>query len=280
MHTPYFVSIGHITHNIHDTGRNPGGPALYAAATAKKLGLHAGIVTSFHPPFPDPALLERIDVCSQESVNTTTVIRKSAGTEWLSVPEVADAIEPRLVLKTWRKAHIVVLCPVAHEFQGTEFVPLFPNSMLGICPQGWMYTRQRDGRLSSCDWDDYQFVLPYATAVFLHEDAGSNRESLATRYSKHAKIMVLTRANGETSIYHNDGVHHLRTFESNASAPVEITPVFAAAFLANYAETHDPLEAGTFAHCTASFLLHGTGVAAIPSLLEVQARLKDDPSGC
>src|SRR5205814_10173578 len=50
-----FVAVGHVTVDQIGGGTQPGGAAYYAALTAWRLGLEAGVLTSFGPDFPRDA---------------------------------------------------------------------------------------------------------------------------------------------------------------------------------------------------------------------------------
>jgi sugar/nucleoside kinase (ribokinase family) len=50
--------------------------------------------------------------------------------------------------------------------------------------------------------------------------------------------------------------------------------VFAAAFLSKYTESFDASEATDFANCVASFAVEGEGTNSIPTLEQIEKRLK------
>jgi sugar/nucleoside kinase (ribokinase family) len=61
-----------------------------------------------------------------------------------------------------------------------------------------------------------------------------------------------------------------------SAEPVDLTgagDVFATAFLVRYHETHNPIEAGRFAHATAACAIEGEGTGSIPTRERLLARL-------
>jgi sugar/nucleoside kinase (ribokinase family) len=67
-----------------------------------------------------------------------------------------------------------------------------------------------------------------------------------------------------------------RRFEAFPAQPVDLTgagDVFAAGFLACYAETGDPWEATRYGSAAASLVIEGVGVEGVPSREAIEARL-------
>src|SRR5262245_57356209 len=72
MGAPDFVVVGHVTLDRIGDGVRPGGAALYAAITAHRLGLSAGILTSHAENFPLDLIPSQIEVVSVPAPATTT----------------------------------------------------------------------------------------------------------------------------------------------------------------------------------------------------------------
>ena len=71
MPAPEFIAIGHVTLDRFGDDVRPGGSALYAAITADRLGLSAGILTSHSADFPLDLVPPRIEVVSVPAPATT-----------------------------------------------------------------------------------------------------------------------------------------------------------------------------------------------------------------
>src|SRR6266403_681291 len=72
MAAPDFVAVGHVTLDHFGNDVRVGGAALYAAVTAHRLGLSAGILTSHADDFPLDVLPPQIEVVTVPAVQTTT----------------------------------------------------------------------------------------------------------------------------------------------------------------------------------------------------------------
>src|SRR5262249_60689090 len=68
---PDFVAIGHVTLDRFGDTVRPGGAALFAAVTAHRLGLSAGILTSHGDDFPLELSPPRIRVVGGPATETT-----------------------------------------------------------------------------------------------------------------------------------------------------------------------------------------------------------------
>lgn len=275
MNIPQFVSIGHITHDLVGDGITLGGPALYSTCTARNLGIRTGMVTSFNHPLLQSSLLRGIDICCKKSQHTTTFMNlyNEAGERRQIIKAVADRIEPELVPTHWRAAQIVNICPVANEYTA-DLVRMFDNTIIGVCPQGWMRQWNADGHVVRKKWEGFREILPYADVVFFSEEDVTSPEKLAHMYLTWTKMVVITRGEHGASVYMKDGEHHVPAFSAAEVDPTGAGDVFAAAFLICYAQTHDPLESTRFANCVASFVVEKQGIDGIPWAEEVQQRLK------
>src|SRR5438132_831381 len=72
---PEFVAIGHVTLDRFGDEVRPGGAALYAAVTADRLGLSAGILTSHADDFPlelIPSRIEGVSVPAPATARSST----------------------------------------------------------------------------------------------------------------------------------------------------------------------------------------------------------------
>ena len=72
MKSPEFISIGHVTYDIHPGERLIGGSAVYSSFTACKIGLSTGIITSRGLDFSSDGLLKGINIAGSLSPHTTT----------------------------------------------------------------------------------------------------------------------------------------------------------------------------------------------------------------
>ena len=275
MQVPHFISIGHITHDLVGNGITPGGPALYSTYTARNLGVHTGMVTSFSSPLLQPFLVHGIEVRCKASEHTTTFanLYNERGERRQLIESIADQIEPDLIPKEWYSANIVNICPVANEYT-TDIVRLFDRALIGVCPQGWMRKWDDQGHVSRKAWDSYREVLPHSDVVFFSEEDVTNPEQVAETYLAYTPMVVITRGKRGASVYVGKEDYHVPAFPAIEIDPTGAGDVFATAFLIKYFDTRDPLEAATFANCVASFVVEKEGIYGIPSREDVEHRLK------
>jgi 1D-myo-inositol 3-kinase len=275
MKVPQYISIGHITHDLVGNGITPGGPALYSSCTARSLGIHTGMITSFSRPLLHPALFHGIEICCKESEHTTTFenLYNKTGERRQMIKGVAEQIEPDQIPEAWRSVKIVNICPVANEYQ-PEIVQLFKHAVIGVCPQGWMRRWDDEGHVFQKDWDNFQEVLPYADIVFFSEEDVTSPEEHAQTYLEFTKMVVVTQGKRGANLYIDEEEYHAPAFPAIQVEPTGAGDVFATAFLIKYFETRDPLEALQFANCVASFVVEKEGIYGIPSQEDVLHRLK------
>jgi sugar/nucleoside kinase (ribokinase family) len=232
------------------------------------------MITSFSRPLLQPSLLHGIDICCQESQQTTAFMNlyNEAGERRQMIKGVANQIEVDQIPEAWSSAHIVNICPVANEYRA-EIVQVFKQAVIGVCPQGWMRKWDKEGHVFKKDWDNFHEVLPYADMVFFSEEDVAHPENVAHRYLADTKIVVVTRGKRGASVYLGNEEYHVSAFPAIEVEPTGAGDVFATAFLINYFETRDPLEAARFANCVASFVVEKEGIYGIPSRKDVQQRL-------
>ena len=86
--------------------------------------------------------------------------------------------------------------------------------------------------------------------------------------------MVLTRGKNGAILYENGQVIESSSYSVKEVDPTGAGDVFAAAFLINYHDTGSSVSALNFAHCVASFAVEGRGLTAIPTLKQVENRIR------
>ena len=123
-----FLAIGHVARDEFEgeAAWRLGGTALYAAATAARVGIATALVTRVGPG-EKSALEER---CKQlgialhalpSSVTTTFAFRYVEGRRMLRLKSRARGIAPSDVPEEWRAARAVVLGSIAHELDRSLF---------------------------------------------------------------------------------------------------------------------------------------------------------------
>lgn len=272
---PDFLAIGHLTIDLVPRRRQLGGAALYAALTSSRLGMKAALVTSASPA--ELELLSRFPmaVAAQPAVQTTTfrnAYQKETRRQRLLVSATPMTIAQ--VPADWLSSRIVYLAPVAAEL-GPELVGLFPNAVRGVGIQGWLRRWDVRGKISRAPLPHDGAELGGATVAFASAEDLEDDADLIARYASHVPYFVVTRAADGADIYHKGEKHTSPAFTTTAVDPTGAGDVFAAAFLIQMSQGSEPVAAARFANCAASFAVERRGLAGVPTLDQIEQRLKE-----
>jgi sugar/nucleoside kinase (ribokinase family) len=279
MPAPDFVAIGHVTLDRFGDAVRPGGAALFAAVTAHRLGLSAGILTSLGDDFPLELIPPQIEVLSVPAQETTRFThRHEAGTRVMEVPALARPLGAPDVPQDWREASIVLLAPVIDEVDPLLAVA-FPDATLAAAAQGWLRAREAGGGLTSHAWTPPDFLVGRLQAVFLsREDVTGHEERIVELYQR-VPFGVLTADRDGALLFVNGERYEVRPRRAREVDATGAGDVFAAAFLVHYHREGDPWEAASAAACAGSLAVEGEGWSSLPDrhgLEQVLARYRDD----
>lgn len=284
-----FLTLGHVTRDLHPDGSfSLGGTVTFAALTAYRLGLVAGMITRASPDLikelprflPDLAIARK----GPTAVTTTFINQYNQGfrTQYLSAK--ADPIETTNVPLSWRNAPIVLMGPVAQEIS-PEIVALFPRrpgAIIAATPQGWLRRWDADGRVWPTPWETAEQILPMLDVLILsHDDllpfANDNRQEadvMLHEWSMHVPLLVATDGRHGATLFRHGVVRHFPAYSAQEVDPTGAGDVFAAAFLTALYRHGDAERAVDFANCAASFSIEREGAQGIPTMEMVMARMK------
>ncbi len=284
-----FLTIGHITHDRAPEGFRLGGTVSFAAVTARRLGHQPAIVTrgsaellhdgadtvtrGYHvaPPGSPLAGIPIRLLPSAVSTTFTNTYRDGQRTQILEA--LADPIAPEELPDEWRAVATVLLGPIAREIP-TGWADVFPNSLVGITPQGWMRQWDEAGRVSPARWHNAAPFLQHADAVILsREDVGGD-DAYLRELAGQTKLLVVTDGWHGAWLYADGHSYHVPPRPAREVDPTGAGDVFATAFLIRLSETGDPLVAARFANIVASISIEAPGMDAIPERAQVDAWLR------
>ncbi len=290
LQIPQFLGIGHVTRDVRSDGSYTlGGTVTFAALTASRLGLTAGVITctdsQLIPELADH--LPTIVLHVRPSATTTTFTNQYKDgfrTQYLHAR--ADSIETTDIPPSWREAPIVLLGPLTQEL-APEVVPLFhrrPGALLAATPQGWLRRWDDDGRVWPTPWQAAEQVLPLLDVLILsHDDllpfAEGNRteaDAILTRWSMHVPLLVATDGRHGATLFRRGVTKRFPAYSANEVDPTGAGDVFAAAFLTHLYRHGKPEEAVDFANCVASFSIEKVGIEGIPTLEMVEQRRRKE----
>jgi len=263
-----YLVIGHLTCDLTSQGLQLGGTAAFAGLTALALGLRVGVVTSWGAELP-LGPMRQIPVVSYPSDQSTTfenIYTQSGRVQ--TIHHVASTLDYFMVPDPWRSAPIVHLGPVAQEVE-PGLVRRFPTALLGLTPQGWLRSWDKDGHVSASEWPESSFMLGQSGATVISVEDVSNDEERIEEMAASCRILAVTEAYEGARVYWNGDV---RRFRPPAVQEVDATgagDIFAAAFFARLYATRDPWEAGRFATALSAISVSRRRLDSIPSAAEI-----------
>ena len=271
-----YLVIGHLTKDLIPNGTRLGGTASYSSLTARAMGLRVGILTACEECLDAPELeREGIRVVGLRSENTTTFenIQTSEGrVQYLH--KLASSIDLSMVPEPWRDTPIVHLGPVAQEVD-PGLVRSFPNSLIGLTPQGWLRSWDDQGRVSFSEWPEASFVLSHGGAAVLSIEDVRGNESIVEEMASSIRILAVTEGANGARLYWNGDLRRFRPPQMKEVDPTGAGDIFAAAFFIRLYATRDPWEAARFATHLAAQSVTRIGLDGIPTPEEVQASMAE-----
>lgn len=283
-----FLSIGHVTRDMHSNGSfSPGGTVTFATVTAYFLGLVAGIVTRADAELAAilPGLLPPVSLHIGPSAQTTTFANQyhdGFRTQYLYAK--ADDLQSTDIPMDWLDAGVVLFGPLAQELH-PEIVlnfPRHPGKILAATPQGWLRRWDADGRVWPTPWRDAELILPALDVLILsHDDLlpfangqRSEADALLKHWSTFVPLLVATDGRHGATLFQSGRIQHFPAYPVQEIDPTGAGDVFAAAFLTHLYRHHNPEQAVDFANCTAAFSITQPGIKGIPTLARVEEKLR------
>jgi 1D-myo-inositol 3-kinase len=272
---PEFVAIGHVTLDHFGEVVRPGGAALYAAVTAARLGLSAGILTSHADDFPLELLPPRIELVSVPAASTTAFEHEhAAGERRLRVRATAQPLGVDDLPEDWRDPELVLLAPVVNEVDGA-LAEIFDGATLAAEAQGWLRTIARDGAVQTQTWPSPKSVLSRLQALFLSGADVRSQEGAMTEWVQRVPVAAVTAGARGALLYVNGERYEVRPRRARQVDATGAGDVFAATWLVRYRMSGDPWEAAEAAACAASLAVEGEGWSGVPDAAVLDAALKD-----
>lgn len=270
-----FLTIGNVTRDLVAGGYTVGGASTYASVTALRQGWRPGVLTRIGPDLALPPVYQEFELFALPSQRTLTF--ENVYTDEGRVQVIHAVAEPIGVddvpadLVT-HNPPVVLLGPVANEVE-REVAGLFPQSLLGFVPQGWMRRWDDQGRVYQVPLDYEESWLAQADVLVVSTEDVDNNLDLVRRFSELVDVTVLTRGTHGCDLYYRGHVTHVPARRVREVDPTGAGDTFTAAFLIRYFETGDPLQAARYANVAASFCVEGISYSTIPSRPQVKAYL-------
>jgi len=267
-----YLVIGHLACDITSDGFRLGGTAAYSALTAQALGLRVGMVTAWGGEIPLDSLTG-ISVQTIVAEHSTTFENKKTSLGRVQhIHHVAPDLLFDNIPEIWHRTPIIHIGPIAGEGK-TILDGKLSSSFLGLTPQGWLRTWDKNGLVNPGDFPETQLMVRKAGAVVLSlEDLGGEEERIEAIASA-CHVLAVTEGPAGTRLYWNGD---LRRFRAPVKDEVDATgagDIFAAAFFWRLYTTRDPWAAAQFATNLASYSILRRGLEGIPTREEIDACL-------
>jgi hypothetical protein len=264
-----YLVIGHVTQDIVPGGFRLGGTVSYAALTAKALGLRVGIVTAHAEGLLMPELAGITIVALKDGHSTTFENIQTPAGRIQFVHHVAPTLDLNAVPEIWRNTPIVHIGPVCNETD-PKLVTGFPNSLIGLTPQGWFRSWDQNGKVFFTEWKDATFALENASAAVLSIEDVKGNEHLIESMVAHSRVLVVTEGAAGERVYWNGDVRRICPPLEQEIDPTGAGDIFATSFFYRLSKTRDPWEAARFATNFAAQSVTRIGLNGVPTPSEVQ----------
>lgn len=262
-----------------DGAHRLGGTALYAAATAARLGVPTALVTRVGPneraDLTGTCAELGVDLRALDALVTTTFAFRwdETGKRILRLKARAKAIALADIPDDLRAADALVLGSIAREL--SEDLLLGKTARISVlAAQGLLRTWDADGTVRPATWDRAEQDIRALSAVVLSDEDVSGDTTPVERWSMVAPV-VLTLAGRGCRIYERGHP----TAELPAYPPERMVDTtgagdtFAAGLAIALGEGRALADACRFANAVASFGLEGPGIAALATREAVEHRL-------
>lgn len=247
-----YLVVGHVTRDKVDGNYVPGGTVTYSGQLAKALGCHTAVLTSAREDYDLRSIFEGLEVCKIPSEHDAVFSNIYDGNNRIQLlHSKASNIMDADVPKAWLDAKIVHLGPLTNEVD-PNMINLFPNSLIGITPQGWMRRWSEDGRVYATAFPAEEMLLKKAAATVISEEDLLD-DAMRRRYIKWANILVVTQNFAGCTVYADGKQHQVPAPQISLVEPTGAGDIFAAAFFVGlHRSSHDPVRAAEFANHVAA----------------------------
>jgi sugar/nucleoside kinase (ribokinase family) len=190
------------------------------------------------------------------------------------IHHIAQSLDLNLIPEIWLSSPIVHLSPVAQEVEPT-LVRHFPDSLVGVSPQGWLRIWDNEGRITSTEWPEADFVLRRAGAAVISIEDVDNDEARIEEIASSCRVLAVTEGAGGVRLFWNGDVRRFRAPETTEVDATGAGDIFAAAFFFRLYTTRDPWESARFATLLSANSVSRIGLSAIPTQEEIKECLAE-----
>ena len=261
-----YLLIGHITCDLLPNGKIVGGTVAYSGRVAQALGYETAVLTSCQKSYEGLSTLAGMEVEVIPSEHTSTFENVyTANGRIQTLHDIAAKIQPDHVPSKWKDPAIVHLAPLTDEVD-PAIIHQFPNSIIGLTPQGWMRQWDENGRITPKLWEEADKYLPHADIVILSQEDLLTPD-MVFDYWDWSGILVLTGGPKGSIVFFEDRAQRVPTIDVEEIDATGAGDTFATAYFLRYHQTNDPIEAARFANIMAAYSVTQTGLDNIEKII-------------
>jgi len=275
--SPDFLAIGHFSVDLSEEGPMLGGTVLYGALTAARLGAKAAVLTRGNLDLLDADLRNQLDdiagqvdiVIQSSNDNTVFTNREQTGRRIQDLHSWAGEIDLSGVPPAWRSAEVIHLAPVAQEIDYRTTNRLSAR-LLGCTPQGWMrrWDQQKFGRVSPVPLRLPTDLLARIDAMVVSSEEYANAREAVESVGRRA-LAVITRGSQGATLMDRGTFNEMAPYASKIVDATGAGDVFAAALFVMRGRGEGVALSARYAAAAASLSVKGRGLAAIPTLEQI-----------
>ena len=249
----------------------PGGPSLYTAVAAARLGASVALLTRVTPGY-DRSVFDGLQVLEVAAASVPRYAN-SYGQHGGRTQVLLDEGEPLDLTAPFRDScDATILAPAFHEIRLIGR----PSGLLAVALQGALRSRAADGAvtpgLNALERTERFLAADYLALSF--EDT-PHADSFACQVSRSGPAVIVTRGADGAELFHAGRRRAITAVRAAQVDPTGAGDCFLAAFVVRLIETGDEREAGRFAAAAGALAVEGSGVGAIPSRTMIEARLRE-----
>lgn len=230
-----------------------GGTATYSGRLAQALGCTTAVLTSASARYALSELFPNIQlkvVPAEQDTIYDNIYEANRRVQILH--GVSSNITPADVPMEWTNASILHLGPLNNDVD-PHIVDLFPNSLIGLTPQGWMRRWDSAGRVYAQRFEAAEWILGKADAVVISEEDLLD-DTMLDEFRRWSNILVMTENYMGCTIFMDGGSWQIPAPEIQLVEPTGAGDIFAAAFFVQlWRNGGDAAAAAEFANLVAAY---------------------------
>ncbi len=235
-----YLTVGHVTRDLHSSGWEFGGTAYYSSLVAQRLGMLVTAVTRAAAADADALAAACPEIrWVARAAPATTSMRNTYGLQGRTqhAPEVAAPIAAADLDGLPDEFAVVHLAPVVGEI-GPDLLGHLPHADLtGLTAQGLLRRVDPDGAVQGRGWPDAKDILDAIDVLVLSSEDIASDPAGATAHLQRARIGVLTRGPLPVQVFADGDCSEIPVRRVADASPTGAGDVFAAALFVNLQRT-------------------------------------------